>query len=36
MLQIPNRLTKQRDVTITKEEMISFETNIKQKYEEQV
>jgi len=33
MLQIPNRLTKQKDVTITKEEMISFETNIQEKYE---
>ena len=34
MLQIPNRLTKQKDDKITKEEMISFETNIKQKYED--
>ena len=34
MLQIPTRLKKQKEVKITKEELISFETNIKQKYED--
>ena len=34
MLQIPTRLKKQKEVKITKEELISFETNLKQKYED--
>ena len=34
MLQIPSHLEKQKEVTITKEEMISFETEIKEKYED--
>jgi len=33
MLQIPSHLEKQKEVTITKEDMISFETEIKEKYE---
>ena len=33
MLRIPKHLKKQRDVTITKDELISFETEVKEKYE---
>ena len=34
MVKIPKHLKKVRDVNITKEELISFETNIKEKYED--
>ena len=33
MLQIPSYLEKQKEVTITKEELISFETEVKERYE---
>ena len=33
-IRIPKHLEKQREVKITKDELISFETNIKQKYED--
>tara|TARA_B100000902_G_scaffold328827_1_gene325066 strand:- start:2904 stop:3536 length:633 start_codon:yes stop_codon:yes gene_type:complete len=33
MLRIPKHLKKQREVNITKEELISFETEVKEKYE---
>jgi pyruvate dehydrogenase E1 component alpha subunit len=33
MLQIPSYLEKQREITITKEELISFETEVKERYE---
>ena len=32
-VKIPKHLEKQREVTITKEELISFETEVKEKYE---
>ena len=32
-LEIPSHLKKQRDVTVTKEELISFETEVKERYE---
>ena len=32
-LQIPSYLEKQKEVTITKEELISFETEVKERYE---
>ena len=33
MLRIPKHLKKQRDVTITKDELVSFETEVKERYE---
>ena len=33
MLQIPKHLKKQKEVTITKNELIAFETEVKEKYE---
>ena len=33
MLRIPDYLQKTREVTITKEELISFESEVKQRYE---
>lgn len=33
MIRIPNHLEKQKEVTITKEELIYFETVVKQRYE---
>ena len=33
-LQIPSYLEKVKDVTLTKEQLISFETEVKQKYED--
>ena len=33
MLRIPSYLEKQKEVTVTKEELISFETEVKERYE---
>ena len=33
MIKIPNHLEKQKEVTVTKEELISFETEVKERYE---
>ena len=33
MLRIPSYLEKQKEVTVTKEELISFETEVKTRYE---
>ena len=33
-LQIPSYLEKVKDVTLTKEQLISFESEVKQKYED--
>ena len=32
-IKIPNHLEKQKEVTVTKEELISFETEVKERYE---
>jgi pyruvate dehydrogenase E1 component alpha subunit len=33
VIKIPNHLEKQKEVTVTKEELISFETEVKERYE---
>ena len=33
MLRIPNHLEKKKEVTVTKEDLISFETEVKERYE---
>ena len=33
MLRIPSHLEKTKEVTVTKEELISFETEVKARYE---